>query len=250
MNATFKDHFSNFSTEYATFRPTYPVALADYLASLAEKHETVLDCGCGNGQLSLLLAEKFAKVIAVDASAEQLAQAGRHERVEYRRALAHESGLPDASVDLVTVAQAAHWFDLDAFYAEVRRVLRPGGALVLITYGGVNETDRDIRRAIAHFYTDVLGRFWPPERRHVESGYRSLPFPFREEEAPPLAIERSWTADDLVGYVSTWSAAKHAQAELGDAPIAQFAADLRAVWGPPGARREIRWPLSLRVGRV
>jgi SAM-dependent methyltransferase len=249
MDAAFKDHFSTRSADYATFRPTYPPALADYLASITPRHDLALDCGCGNGQLSTLLADKFTQVIATDASAQQIEKAQRHERVVYRQARAEATGLADASADLVTVAQAVHWFDLDAFYAEVRRVLRPGGAIVLITYG-VNETDRAIKKVIAHYYTDVVGRFWPPERQHVETGYRLLPFPFREETAPPLAIERSWTLDDLVGYVETWSASINAVAALGRAPIEEFAGNLRAVWGAPDLRRTIRWPLSLRVGRI
>jgi SAM-dependent methyltransferase len=249
MDAAFKDHFSTHSADYASFRPTYPPALADYLASLTPRHDLALDCGCGNGQLSVLLADRFTKVVATDASAQQIAQAQRHARVAYRQARAETTGLADQSADLITVAQAAHWFDLDAFYAEVRRMLRPGGAIVLITYG-VTETDREIRRCVGHFYKDVIGPYWPPERRHVEDGYRTLPFPFREEEAPPLAIEREWTADDLVGYVSTWSASINAVAALGRAPLDDFAADLRAVWGAPEAKRKIRWPLSLRVGRL
>jgi SAM-dependent methyltransferase len=249
MDAAFKDHFSTRSADYAAFRPTYPPALVDYLAGITARHDLALDCGCGNGQLSTLLAERFTQVIATDASAQQIEKAQRHARVDYRQARAEATGLADASVDLVTVAQAVHWFDLDAFYAEVRRVLRPGGAIVLIAYG-VSETDREIKKVIAHYYTDTVGRFWPSERQHVETGYRLLAFPFREETAPPLAIERSWTLDDLVGYVETWSASINAVAALGRAPIEEFAGNLRAVWGPPDFRRTIRWPLSLRVGRI
>lgn len=249
MGEAFKDHFSARSSDYATFRPTYPPALVDYLASLTRTHDLALDCGCGNGQLSCLIAEHYARVVATDASAQQIDKAERHPRVEYRVARAEATGLDAGSVDLLTVAQAAHWFDLDAFYAEVRRVLRPGGAIVLITYG-VTETDRDIKQVVAHFYREVVGPFWPPERHHVESGYRSLPFPFREETAPPLAIERQWSADDLIGYVGTWSASISAEAALGRAPFEKFAQDLRAAWGDPNLRRLIRWPLSLRIGRI
>lgn len=249
MAETFKDHFSTRAAQYAAFRPTYPTELVDYLASLVPRHDLVLDCGCGTGQLSTLLATRFQRVVATDASAEQIANATPHAHVAYRHAPADRSGLDAASVDLVTVAQAAHWFDLDAFYAEARRVLKPHGALVLITYG-IIEADGAIDGVLRHFYRDVIGPYWPPERRHVETGYRLLPFPFREETAPPIAMRVTWSLDALLGYVDTWSAVRQAEKALGRAPYDSFAAALRAAWGDPDAPREIRWPLSLRVGRV
>ncbi|QPC45378.1 class I SAM-dependent methyltransferase [Kaustia mangrovi] len=249
MAKTFKDHFSSRATDYAAYRPTYPPALVDWLAGLAGHHDLALDCGCGTGQLSAMLADRFARVVAVDASAEQIANAKPHDRVEYRQAPADRTGLADRSADLVTVAQAAHWFDLDAFYAEVRRVLKPGGPLALVTYG-VIETDGEAGAVLSRFYHDVIAPYWPPERRHVETGYREMAFPFREETAPSFAMTAMWTVDELVGYVDTWSAVRNAEAKIGRAPVERFAADLRAAWGGAGDRREIRWPLSIRAGRV
>ena len=246
---SFKDHFSARSADYAAHRPTYPRALVDYLASLCDRADVALDVGCGTGQLSVLLAERFPWVIATDASAQQIAQAEPRDNVEYLVATAASSGLPDGSVDLVTVAQAAHWFDLPAFYAEARRVGRPGAVLALITYG-VLRADRDVDPVVQHFYNDVVGPYWPPERRHVEEGYRSFDFPFDEVVAPPLAITVEWRAADLVGYADTWSAVRGAEAALGTSPIPAFAQALAAVWGDPDRRRTIRFPLSLRVGRM
>lgn len=250
MSPEFKDHYSAGAAGYAAHRPTYPVALVEALARVSPGRERALDAACGNGQLSVLLAERFDEVVATDASAAQIGQAEARARVTYRVALAEESGLPDRSVDLVTVAQAAHWLDLDRFYAEVRRVARPGAAIALVTYG-VLHVDAPAVEAIARrFYWETIAPFWPPERRHVETGYRDLPFPFDELAAPPLAIEVMWRLADLVGYVETWSAVKQARAALGADPVAPFADALRAAWGDGETRRRVTWPLSLRLGTV
>lgn len=247
MSGSFKDHFSARSADYARFRPRYPPGLVDYLAELAPGRALALDCGCGAGQLSVPLAGAFRQVVATDASPQQIASAAPHPTVRYAARRADDSGLDDHSVDLVTVAQAAHWLDLDAFYREVRRVLRPGGIIALITYG-VIEADDPVGPVLADFHHRVIGSYWPPERRHVETGYRLLPFPFTEQTPPPLAMTARWPLADLLGYVDTWSAMRAGEAALGRAPFTRFAADLAAVWGDPAQSREIRWPLSLRVG--
>ncbi len=246
---TFKDHFSTKSSDYAAYRPTYPHALVDYLAGLCRQTEVVLDVGCGTGQLSVLLAERFSRVIATDASAQQIGKAEAHERVEYRVAPAEHSGLPARSADLITVAQAAHWFDLNAFYEEARRVGKPGAVLALVTYG-VIQADPEINPVIQHFYENVVGAYWPPERRHVEEGYRSFAFPFEEWDAPPLAIEVQWRASDLIGYVDTWSAVRGLEKAQGREPLEQFQRELLTQWGEAQRRRTVRFPLSLRVGRM
>lgn len=247
--AHFKDHFSSGSADYAAHRPSYPPRLAAELARLSPGRARALDCGCGTGQLSVLLAGHFDEVVATDASAAQIGKAQAHPRVRYRTALAQDSGLPDASVDLITVAQAAHWLDLDAFYAEVRRVARPQAAVALVTYG-VPHIEGAVDETLQHFYRDVIGPYWPAERRHVEDGYRSLPFPFPEVALPAMAIELHWGLGDLIGYVNTWSAVKAAAKALGDAPVAALAASLRRDWGDPALRRRVAWPLSARVGHV
>lgn len=245
----FKDHFSQGSGTYAARRPTYPAALVDWLADMAPGTGLALDVGCGTGQLSALLARRFGRVVATDASAAQVASARPEPGVEYRVAPAEASGLDAGSADLLTVAQAAHWFDLDAFYAEARRVLRPGGVLALITYGIIT-IDETVDPVFGHFYWNVVGPYWPPERRHVEEGYRSLPFPFAEIAAPPLAIEVAWDLEELVGYIDTWSAVRAAERALGTSPLPAARQALAAVWGDPATRRAMRFPLSLRVGRA
>ncbi|MGD9537765.1 MAG: class I SAM-dependent methyltransferase [Alphaproteobacteria bacterium] len=248
MTASFKDHFSSRAAAYAAFRPSYPEALADRLAGLAPARLLALDVGCGSGQLSTLLAARFDRVVATDASAAQIENAAPHPRVAYRCAPAEASGLDDASVDLITAAQAAHWFGLDAFYREVRRVLVPRGAIALISYG-VIEADGAAGETLARFYA-ALGPYWPPERRHVETGYRGLPFPFDEIEAPRLAMSAEWPLAGVLGYVETWSALRGMERALGPAPLARFAEELAAAWGEPAAAHQIRWPLALRLGRV
>jgi SAM-dependent methyltransferase len=247
--SNFKDYFSSGAAGYAAYRPTYPIALVDELANISPGRERALDAGCGTGQLSVLLAERFKEVIATDASAAQIAQAQPRDGVTYRTALAEDSGLSDASVDLITVAQAAHWLDLEKFYTEVRRVARPRAAITLITYG-VLHVEGAIDRIAQRFYYETIGPYWPAERRHVEEGYRNLPFPFQETRIPQLDIEVSWRLEDLVGYACTWSAVKAAEKQLGSSLIEAFREELRKEWGDPEIRRRVTWPLSLRVGHV
>lgn len=247
----FKDHFSSHAAGYAAHRPTYPPAMAGYLADLSRERRLALDCGCGTGQLSVLLAAQFKRVVATDASAQQIANAQAHERIEYRTAPAEKSGLDAASVDLITVAQAVHWFDLDAFYAEAHRVGRDAAVIALITYGIMHLDNGRADSILQRFYGDVLGDYWPPERRHVEDGYRSLPFPFDEVTSiPSFEIEASWSLADVIGYVDTWSAVRVAEKALGRAPISNFHVELAHAWGDPLSRRQLAWPLSLRVGLI
>ncbi len=247
--AGFADHFSGRAAGYAAHRPVYPPALADFLAGAAPARELAWDAGCGSGQLSVVLAGRFARVIATDASAEQLAVAPPHPRITYRRAPAEVSGLPDGVADLAVAAQAAHWFDLPVYYAEVRRVARPGAIVALVTYGNMIVDDA-VDPVIGRFYAQVLGRYWAPGRRHVEDGYRSLPFPFDECASPALEISARWALPHVLGYVGTWSAVRALEQTEGPAPLAAFAHDLARVWGPEETVRAVRWPLSLRVGRV
>jgi len=245
----FKDHFSEISAAYAAHRPSYPAALVARLARLAPARRLAWDAGCGSGQLSALLADQFERVVATDASPEQIGRAAPHPKVEYRCARAEASELPERVADLATAAQAVHWFDLPAYYAEVRRVVRPGGIVALISYGVVT-VGTDLDAVIQPFYRNVLASYWPPERRHVDNGYRSLPFPFEELDAPAFEIRLEWRLLDLLGYVGTWSAVWALQQAEGPGPFATFRGALEAAWGPATTVRTVRWPLVLRVGRV
>ena len=249
MNTSaFKDHFSESAGAYALNRPTYPPELAKVLAEASPARDLALDCGCGNGQLSVLLADHFKRVVATDASAGQIENAKPHDGVEFRVAPAEVSGLPDGSVDLITAAQAAHWFDLDAFYAEARRIARPGALLALITYGVMN-VDGKIGAAIDDFYWQHMGPYWPPERRHVEVGYRTLAFPFEEMSLPEVVIERQWSRQQFLGYVDTWSALRTAIKAGQQSILDDFTAELAAIW-PDDDIVTFRWPVTIRAGRV
>jgi len=246
---TFKDHFSERAQAYAQARPTYPPALFTALAALAPGWELAWDVGTGNGQAARGLAEHFERVLATDASAKQLAEAASHPHIVYRQANETASGLRDRSADLVTVAQAAHWFDLPAFYAEALRVLRPGGVLAMWAYGLAMITP-PIDDIVERFYRETVGRYWPPERRHIETGYRDLPFPLPDLPFPPLAMEHRWTLGELLGYISTWSAVSGYRKETGADPIPALETELRAAWGDPDRRHLVRWPLVGRIGRT
>ena len=245
----FADHFSGAAAEYARFRPRYPAALFSYLSALVPSEALAWDCATGSGQAAVALAAHLSRVVATDASAEQIAHAEPHPRVEYRVAAAERSGLDAASVELVTVAQALHWFDLPAFYAEVQRVLRPGGVLAVWCYGHMVLPSEALQNALDRFYSVTVGPYWPPERSLVEAGYGSLPFPFVELAAPAFAMEMRTSLDGLLGYLGTWSATQRYIQATGRDPVPELGSEAAKHWGDPQAQRVVRWPLSLRVGR-
>ncbi len=244
----FKDHFSGHAGGYSRHRPDYPAALFDYLASRAPARTRAWDCATGSGQAARGLASHFEEVVATDASASQLAHASAPAGVRFRVAAAEASGLDDESVDLITVAQALHWFDLEGFYPEARRVLRPGGLLAAWCYGLFGATAA-VERAVARLYRDIVGPCWPPERRLVDLGYATLPFPFRELAPPQFGMRRRLTLDELLGYLYTWSAVQRYLRERGEDPLLRIMDELRGAWPGGGRRLEVRWTLRLRVGQ-
>jgi SAM-dependent methyltransferase len=246
--ARFTDPFGAVARAYASFRPTYPDALFAWLADASPGRARAWDCATGSGQAAVALAEHFAEVVATDASAEQLAHARPHPRVRYRVAPAEAGGLPDASADLVTVAQALHWFDLDAFFAEAGRVLRPRGLLAAWTYG-LFESTPEVDRVVARYHDEALGAYWSPARRLVDEGYASIPFPWAPLDVPPFAMAARWTLDRLVGYLATWSARQAAVEATGEDPLPAVHEALAAAWGDPAQARAIRWPLAVHVRR-
>lgn len=248
--AAFKDHFSARAATYAANRPGYPDALFDWIVSLAPGRACVWDCATGNGQAAVALAERFDRVVATDASATQIEHATPHARVEYRVAPAEASGLADASVDVVTVAQALHWFDRRAFFAEARRVLRPGGAVVVWSYDDCDCPD-DVRiDAVVRRVGRVdMGPWWPPERAQVGEGYLAMDFPFAEIAPPGFAMRVEWTLERLVGYFRSWSATQRYVQANGRDPIASVERELAMLW-PAGETRTISWPLFVRAGRA
>jgi SAM-dependent methyltransferase len=250
IHLRFADHFASVSASYQGFRPGYPGALFTWLAAITPGNRLAWDCATGNGQAAVDLAGHFLQVVATDASLAQLAGAIPRPNIEYRRAAAEASGLPDRSVDLVTVAQALHWIDLPSFYAEVRRVLRPDGVLAAWSYGLLEVNDEAVNACIRHDYHAIIAPYWPEERQHVEEGYRSLAFPFAEIRSPVDRMTASWTLPEVLGYLRSWSATARYRAIHGIDPVKRFTARLAPIWGDPHMQREIVWPLSFRVGKA
>lgn len=245
----FHDHFSAQAACYARHRPTYPAELFAWLATITPGRRRALDVATGNGQAAMGLAAHFTQVVASDASRAQLRARQRQAPVAYLVAHAAEQPLGASQFDLVTVAQALHWFALEPFYTEVRRLLRPGGLLAVWSYA-LGDFGDDVNRVVQRYYHDVVGTYWPPERRHIETGYRTLPFPFAAREAPPFAMTAAWDLPALHGYLSSWSASQRYREALAREPLDVIAADLRAAWGDPVRPRAVHWPLALKVGTV
>jgi SAM-dependent methyltransferase len=243
----FKDHFSKQAADYAKFRPRYPHKMFEYLGSLVPRRQLAWDCGTGNGQAAAGLASVFDRVIATDASEKQISNAQPHERVEYRVARAEESALESASIDLIMVAQALHWFDLDRFYAEARRVLKPCGVFAASAYRFFHITS-EIDQLVNHRYHDkIVGPFWPQERELVEK-FEELPFPFAEIQTPSFEMIAQWNLEHLVGYLRSWSATQRFIAANERDPLEEIAVELRVAWGDTNQTRRVIWPLTLRVG--
>ena len=243
---TFKDHFSKRAADYSKFRPRYPQELFEYLGRIAPGRQLAWDCATGNGQAAVGLASVFDRVIATDASEKQIANAQSHKVVEYRVAPAENSGIEPETIDLIVVAQALHWFDLDCFYAEARRVLKPDGVLAASAYNLLH-VERAIDAVVNRYYYEVVGFFWPPERKFVEQ-FADLPFPFHKVDVPKFEMTARWNLDHLIGYLRTWSSTQRFIAAKGSDPLEQIRKDLTAAWGDANQTRRVVWPLSLRVG--
>ena len=246
MTVDFKDLFSEQASDYAQFRPRYPVGLFHYLASLTQAHGRAWDCGTGNGQAAVMLADYFEQVVATDPSEKQLASAIRHQKVIYRQASIGNSGLEDKSVDLVTAAQAFHWFDREEFYKEVRRAAKPQGLLAVWCYG-LAKISSELDAVVGYFYKNILGPYWEKERILVEEGYKNIPFPFRELKPPQFEMTAQWSLDQLVGYLGTWSALQTFVKKNGSNPLESLYPQLKKAWGNDSTHN-IRWELAVRVG--
>jgi SAM-dependent methyltransferase len=242
-----RDYFSACSSQYATFRPRYPPALFAWLSSVSAGRERVWDCACGNGQATVDLADHFREVYGTDLSAEQIARAQPSPRVNYRVGLAEDSGLPANFVDLVTVAQALHWFDLERFYEEARRVARSGAVLAVWSYGVCEIPEAQGNAELQNYYSNIVGPYWTPERRLVETGYRTVKFPVPQLQPRAFVMHLEWSIEQLLGYVSSWSASARYLKERGEDPIPALRGALQSRWQADTPTCVVRWPLSVRA---
>ncbi len=245
----FKDYFSKQASEYTRYRPQYPAPLFEYLATLTVDHQLAWDCATGSGQAALGLVNYFDKIVATDASDEQIAHAVAHDRITYIVAPAERTKITSGSVDLIVVAQALHWFDLEKFYTEVKRVSKSGGVLAAWSYSLLRISPA-INELLDVFYTDVVGPFWPPERKLVDDKYQSISFPLQELSAPSFKMKARWDLDHLLGYLKTWSAVQRFKEKHGNDPVEDLAEGLKMEWSNPREKKRIHWPINMRVGRI
>lgn len=248
-NNRFEDHFSQQAQIYAEYRPRYPGALFAYVASIAPDHRLAWDCATGNGQAALGLVEHFDRVVATDASREQIAQAVRHERIDYRVESAEEVSLETGTVDLATVAIAVHWFDLNHFYQEVHRVLRAEGILAVWTYH-LPALESEIDAILARYYRQVLAGYWPEQIRYIDEHYQTLPFPFEELQPPQFEMPTEWNLNQLLGFLNSWSATRRYKEETGQHPLAIIWPELAEAWGELERQRTLQLPIYMQVGRA
>ena len=245
----FADHFSGVSSAYAAHRPGYPAELFRWLATVTPRHRLAWDCACGSGQAARPLTETFARGVATDASAAQVFSAPDPGEIVFAVAAATSAPIADHAVDLVTVAQALHWFANDEFFNEIRRVVTPGGVFAAWTYGLPRITNPAVENAMLRFYSETVGPFWPPERQLVMEGYASVELPVEELHAPDFPMDVRWTLPQLLGFLRSWSATARYMKVHGTDPVVVLARQLETLLGDAHSL-EVSWPLTVRAGRL
>jgi ubiquinone/menaquinone biosynthesis C-methylase UbiE len=242
-----KDNFSSQAEDYAQYRPYYPKEMIAYILSLVNNKDAALDVATGNGQVASALAPHFKEVYGTDISAKQLQNAIQAPNLIYKEGSAEDTGFDNGQFDLITVAQAIHWFNFETFYKEVKRILKPDGLFTVMGYG-LFSTNPDTDVILSHFYKDIIGTYWDPERRYIDENYETIPFPFQEIEAQPFTNHFTWTLDQLTGYLNTWSAVQHYINKNGNDPVDIIKVDLASSWEKNN--KEVTFPLLLRLGKL
>ncbi len=241
----FKDYFSDSSAQYGQYRPQYPKGLFQYLASISPSGEKAWDCACGTGQSALGLKEYFKEVIATDASENQIIKAIKKPGITYQISPAEKTQIANEEIDIITVAQALHWFDIESFFKEADRVLKKNGILAIWTYNllEINET---IDNIISELYNKTLRHYWPLERKMVENGYKEITFPFTSMSSPSFKMQAEWNLIQLIGYLETWSALKKYKKENQSNELTDIFAKIHKFWGNPDDKKKITWPLTVK----
>jgi ubiquinone/menaquinone biosynthesis C-methylase UbiE len=247
-NFQMKDNFSKQAEVYAKFRPSYPKPLFDFIFSLVSNTEKAWDCGTGNGQVAIKLANYFEKVYATDISENQLKNAVQKENIIYKKESAEKTSFPDNIFDLITVAQAIHWFDFEAFYKEVERTLKPGGILAVIGYNMI-KIDAETDKIVSDFYLNITGPYWDKERKYIDEEYKTIPFPYKDLGTADFTSEYEWELPQLIGFLDSWSAVQHFKDKNNNQnPVDLIINDLKKSW-PDGIKKKVTFPILLRIGR-
>lgn len=241
-----KDNFSKQANLYAKFRPEYPPELYNFILKNTKNRETAWDCATGNGQAAKVLAQHFEKVYATDISQKQIDNASQVGNIEYSISAAEKTNFEDNTFDLITVAQAAHWFDFDKFYIEVRRVAKPGATLAIWGYGTLSVDEKEIDKLLQNFYWNIIGKYWDAERKHIDSHYETLPFPFENVVNEKFTMVFNWHRHELEGYLNTWSSVQNFINTEGYNPISNLMLDLEAYWNEFN-RVSVRFPIFLKM---
>ncbi len=242
-----KDNFSLQSDKYLLYRPSYPAELFSFLLSQLHNRKAAWDCGTGNGQIAAELVYFFDKVYATDISAQQIENAALKQNIIYSVQPAEATNFAANTFDLITVAQAIHWFDFEKFYTEVKRVAKPKAIIAVIGYGLIKTFD-EADAVIEDFYYNKLGLFWDAERKYIDENYLTIPFPFQEIKVSKFSNELNWNFEHMIGYLGTWSAVKHYTKAKGENPINLIEQKLKQCWG--SETRKVKFDILLRIGKV
>ncbi|MDV6168076.1 class I SAM-dependent methyltransferase [Flavobacterium sp. DG1-102-2] len=242
-----KDNFSAQAVQYSQFRPYYPSEMIDHIVSFVTNKETALDVATGSGQVAIQLSKYFTEVYGTDISDKQLEHAAKADNIVYKKESAEQTSFGESQFDLITVAQAIHWFDFDAFFKEVYRILKPDGIFAVLGYG-LFSANGDADKLLKHFYYDITGPYWDAERRYLDENYTTIPFPFEELETQEFVNEFTWTFEQLTGYLETWSAVQHYIKKNGTNPIDLIKEELKEIWEE--GDKKVTFPLLLRIGKL
>lgn len=242
-----KDNFSKQAKAYSQFRPSYPDEMIEYVVSFVKNRSKALDIATGNGQVANKLSNYFDKVYATDISENQLSNATQKENIIYSKESAEETSFDENQFDLVTVAQAIHWFDFDKFYKELNRILKPDGIFAVLGYG-LFKSNPDSDKILHHFYNNITGKYWDKERKYLDENYETIPFPLEELEVKSFQNEFTWSFEELIGYLSTWSATQHYITQNNQNPIDLIHNDLKNSWEK--GDKKVTFPLLLRIGKL
>ncbi|MEX0291438.1 MAG: class I SAM-dependent methyltransferase [Flavobacteriaceae bacterium] len=244
------DNFSRQAETYKRFRPTYPPELYKEILQYVKERKTCWDCATGNGQVAQELSKYFSKVYATDLSQKQLDQAEQQRNIVFKKERSERTGFKDDQFDLITVAQAIHWFDMETFNKEVRRVSKPGGIIAVWGYGLLRPGEK-IDTLLREFYSEIVGPYWNKERKHLDNKYESILFdfdPINEDKERNILV--NWTLNAFEGYLNSWSSVQHyIQHNKGENPVIPFIEKIKPLWGNK-AKRPLKFPLYLKVGRI